>query len=114
MGVTVRKKRGKWLVFVNYNGQRKAKCVGERKTAAEQVKRILEARLALGDLAIFDEADSRVPTFDTYADRWLKEYAGIECKDSTADGYEGVVRNYLRPRFVPSFWMRSREMSSSG
>ena len=47
----------------------------------------------------FDETDSAVPTFNVFADRWLKEYAGIECKSSTAEGYEGVLRNYLRPRF---------------
>jgi integrase len=99
MGVTVRKKHGKWFVFVIFNGQRKSKCVGDSKAAADQVKRILEAKLALGDLAMFDETDSQVPTFNVYADRWVKEYAGIECKSSTAEGYEGVLRNYLRPRF---------------
>ena len=99
MGVTVRKRRGKWFVFVSHDGRRKAKCVGESKAAADKVKQILEAKLALGDLAVLDEPDAQVPTFDTYADRWLKEYAGIECKGSTAEGYEGVLRNYLRPRF---------------
>jgi integrase len=98
MGVAIRPKRGKWFVFVNYNGRRKAKCVGT-KAAAVKVKQILEAKLALGDLAVFEEIDTQVPTFDAYADRWLKEYAGIECKESTTDGYEGVLRNYLRPRF---------------
>ncbi len=99
MGVSVRKKRGKWFVFVNHNGRRKAKCVGTSKAAAEQVKRILEAKLALGDVGMFEETDAQVPTFDVYADRWLKEYAGIECKSSTKEGCEGVLRNYLRPRF---------------
>lgn len=99
MGVTVRKKNGKWFVFINYNGQRKAKCVGDSKAAAEHVKRILEARLALGDLGIFEEPDSQMPTFDTYADKWLKECAAVENKQSTAKGYKGVLRNYLRPRF---------------
>jgi hypothetical protein len=48
MGIRVRKKGGKWFVFVTYYGRRKAKCVGS-KAAAEEVKRILEAKLALGD-----------------------------------------------------------------
>jgi hypothetical protein len=48
MSVKVRKKGGKWYVFVHYQGKRKAKCVGTR-AAAEQVKRALEAKLALGD-----------------------------------------------------------------
>jgi len=65
---------------------------------AEQVRRQLEAKLALGDLAIFGDDEER-QTFGSYADKWLKDYARVECKTSTADGYEGVVEQYLRPRF---------------
>jgi integrase len=99
MGVTIRKKEGKWYVFVNQNGQRKAKCVGESRAAALQVKRILEAKLALGEIGVLDDDQSQVPTFGSFADGWLKDYARMECKSSTADGYEGVLRQYLRPRF---------------
>ena len=99
MGVTIKKKQGKWFVFVNYQGRRKAKCVGDSKAAAEQVKRILEAKLALGKCALFDESEIPNPTFNCYADQWLADYAAIECKDSTYRGYVGILRNYLRPRF---------------
>ena len=98
MGVKVRKRGGKWYVLVNYHGRRKAKCVGSRE-AAEQVRRQVEAKLALGDLSVLDTADDKRPSFDAYADGWLKDYARIECKTSTADGYEGVLEQYLRPRF---------------
>ncbi len=98
MGVTVRKRSGKWYVLVNYHGRRKAKCVGSRE-AAEQVRRQVEAKLALGDLSILNTTEDKKPTFNTYADGWLKDYARIECKTSTADGYEGVLEQYLRPRF---------------
>jgi integrase len=98
MGVKVRKKGAKWYVLVDYHGRRKSKCVGSRE-AAEQVRRQVEAKLALGDLSILDAADDKKPSFDKYADGWLKEYARIECKTSTADGYEGVLEQYLRPRF---------------
>jgi integrase len=98
MGVTIRKKGGKWFVFVNHKGRRKAKCVGG-KAAAEHVKRVLEAKLTLGDLGMFSEQDNQIPLFGVYADQWLKDYARIECKTSTADGYEGVLRQYLRPKF---------------
>jgi len=98
MGVKIRKRGGKWYVFVNYHGRRKAKCVGQSRELAEQVRRQLEARLALGDLALFD-TDDKIQTFGTYADKWLKSYARVECKTSTADGYEGVIEQYLRPRF---------------
>jgi integrase len=98
MGVKVRKKGGKWYVLVNYRGHRKAKCVGSRE-AAEQVRRQVEAKLALGDLSVLDPPEDKKPCFEMYADGWLKDYARIECKSSTADGYEGVLEQYLRPRF---------------
>jgi integrase len=98
MGVKVRKKGTKWYVVVDYHGRRKAKCVGSRE-AAEQVRRQVEAKLALGDLSVLDTADDKRPSFDAYADGWLKDYARIECKTSTADGYEGVLEQYFRPRF---------------
>ena len=98
MGVKVRKKGAKWYVVVDYQGRRKSKCVGSRE-AAEQVRRQVEAKLALGDLSILDTTDDKKPTFDVYADGWLKDYVRIECKTSTAKGYEGVLEQYLRPRF---------------
>ena len=30
---------------------------------------------------------------------WQKDYVRVECKTSTAKGYEGVLEQYLRPRF---------------
>ncbi|HKS76525.1 MAG TPA: hypothetical protein VJQ82_25150, partial [Terriglobales bacterium] len=44
-------------------------------------------------------SNRQAPTFNGYADDWMKSYARVECKTSTADGYEGVLRQYLRPRF---------------
>ena len=99
MGVTIRKKDGSWYVFVNHQGRRKAKRVGDSRAVAMQVKRALEAKLSLGDVGVFDDAEPSMPTFGDYADTWLKDYARLECKSSTADGYESVLRQYLRPRF---------------
>jgi integrase len=82
MGVTIRKKDGSWYVFVNHNGQRKAKRIGDSRAAAVQVKSALEAQLGLGDIGIFQETKSVVPTFGTYADLWMKDYARMECKPS--------------------------------
>jgi integrase len=101
VGVTIRKKQGQWFVFINHNGQRKAKCIGESRAAALQVKRVLEAKLALGDIGIFREAPSRTPTFGEYVGLWLKDHARLACKTSTIDGYESVLRQHLRPRFAP-------------
>jgi len=75
----------------------KTKMGGE---AAERVRREIEARLALGDVSFLTQHDNAVPVFGAFADRWLADYARVECKTSTADGYEGVLRQYLRPRFA--------------
>lgn len=58
-----------------------------------------EARLALGELSVLGSDADAVPSFGAYAAGWMKDYARVECKTSTADGYEGVLRQYLRPRF---------------
>jgi integrase len=99
VGVTVRKKQGQWYVFINHNGQRKAKCIGESRPAAIQVKRALEAKLALGDIGVLNSGGSQVPVFGDYADAWIKDHAKLVCKPSTIDGYESVLRQHLRPRF---------------
>jgi hypothetical protein len=99
MGVKIKKRGTKWYVYVYYHGKRKNRCVGTRE-AAERVRREIEARLALGDVSFLTQHDSGVPFFGAFADRWLAGYARVECKTSTADGYEGVLRQYLRPRFA--------------
>ena len=48
MGVKVRQKDGKWYVFINHHGQRKAKCVGDSKKAAEYWTDDVTARRGLG------------------------------------------------------------------
>ncbi len=98
MGVKIKKRGSKWYVYVNYHGKRKNRCVGTRE-AAEKVRREVEARLALGDVGFLNDSEVQTPTVGAYADKWLKDYARVECKTSTADGYEGVLLQYLRPRF---------------
>ena len=98
MGVTVRKKKGKWFVFVSHNGRRKAKSVGT-KAAAEKVKSILEAKLALGDVGVFDDTPAAMPSFKGYVERWMKEHVGVECKSSTKRSYEQLLRLHVTPYF---------------
>src|ERR1700694_1812542 len=97
MGVKIKKRGGKWYVFVNYDGQRKAKCVGSSRLIAEQVKRQLEAKLALGDLGFLSDSREE-PTFATYAEKWLKTDA-LRCKPSTVDFYRDYQGRYVVPRF---------------
>jgi hypothetical protein len=72
MGVKIRKRGGKWYVFVNYCGHRKAKCAGTSRKLAEEIKRQLEAKLALGDLGVLEAAEDKKPTFNAYAE-WVAE-----------------------------------------
>jgi integrase len=100
MGVTIRKKDGRWYVFINHRGERRAKRIGESRAAAVQVKRALEAKLAMGDLGMFEKDAPKSPLFGAYADVWLKDHARLACKASTVDGYESVLKQHLRPRFA--------------
>jgi integrase len=97
MGVKIRKRGGKWYVFVNYHGKRKAKCVGASRELAEQVRRQVEAKLALGDLGFLSEPSEGL-TFETYAEKWLKTEA-LRCKPSTVDFYRDYQERYIIPRF---------------
>src|SRR5260370_10799632 len=97
MGVKIRKRGGKWYVFVNYHGRRKAKCVGSSREVAEQVRRHLEAKLALGDVGFLVEASGL--TFEQYSQRWLREHAEVELKPSTVASYAQLLRLYVLPRF---------------
>jgi len=84
-------------VFVNYNGRRKAKCIGTSRELAERVRRQLEAKFALGDLGFLQEEEKI--TFGHYADRWLKQHAELHCKPSTIRGYKAVLRLHVRATF---------------
>ena len=59
----------------------------------------MEAKLALGELGLFEDAAPQMPTFGDYADLWMKNHARLVFKRSTASGYDGVLRQYLHPKF---------------
>jgi integrase len=98
MGVKIKKRGSKWYVYVHYRGRRKNRCVGTRE-AAEKVRREIEARLALGDMAFLRDGGRPVPTFRSYAEEWLGTYAEVECKPSTKRSYEQILRLHVTPRF---------------
>ncbi len=97
MGVTARKHKGAWWVFVNHRGQRKAKRVGERAAALELKARI-EARLSAGDLGILEKPGL---TFAEAADRWLEGYVKPCLKPRSYELYEMLARRYLLPTLGP-------------
>ena len=98
MGVKLRRRHGKWYLVIDYKGHRKSKCIGTSKAAAIEVRRKVEARLALGDLAVLDEGSEAV-TFTEYADKWLKEYAALHMKESSAGNTRGYLDRYVKPEF---------------
>jgi len=97
MGVKIRKRGGKWYVFVNYHGRRKAKCVGASRQLAEQVRRQVEAKLTLGDIGFLAEEHPQIPSLTDYADRWIRQYAELNCKPSTVYGYKQVLNERIKP-----------------
>jgi integrase len=96
VAVKVRQKKGKHWVVIDHRGQRKSKCIGDKRTA-EKVAKQIEARLALGDLGILDEGTRR--PFDEYYKAWLDSYVKAHCKDATYEVYETGFRLYLEPAF---------------
>src|SRR5260370_9155049 len=99
MGVKIKKRGGKWYIFVNYHGRRKAKCVGSSREVAEQVRRQLRGELRLGDLGFMGQDEKQVAAFKDYARHWLSSYAELECKPSTAYSYAQLLRLHVNPRF---------------
>ena len=100
MGVKIRQKvkgKGKpWWVFIVHNGKRTSKKVGD-KTAAEKVASEIRARLQLGDFNFEDEKP--IPTFKEYADSWRQTTAPANCKESTIENHERLLKNHILPVF---------------
>src|SRR5262249_20307887 len=110
MGVNVREKGGKFYVFINHNGQRKAKCVGSEKAALKVAEKI-EAKLTLGDFKIQTEMDKHVaPRLQQFYDKTLLPFWEATLQsDKTYECYEGVFRLYILPDLGE---MRIAEISS--
>jgi integrase len=65
MGVKLQKRKGKWYLFIHYNGKRKAKCLGTDRKLAESIRRQVEAKLVLGDLGVFGTEEQKLSTLHT-------------------------------------------------
>ena len=60
-----------------------------RPRTLRQIRRQLEAKLAQGDLALFNGGDKSQSFGSAQFFKWLKDYARVECKTSTASGCRG-------------------------
>ena len=100
MGVRVRERDGAWWVFINHQGKRKAKRIGEGdpgKRAAKEAAAKIQAKLALGDVGILEtHRKQAVPTFGEVAKEWERVTAP-DWKPSTAITYGNILRNRLLP-----------------
>src|SRR5262245_11022833 len=117
MSVKVRKRGGKWWVFVHHQGRRRAKCIGTQR-AAQVVAERLTAQLVLGESRLWessaersarDDAERRQQAaasavaqqlrFPEYFAQWVRTHVAVDLKTSTAKGYDSAYRRYLRPQF---------------
>jgi integrase len=100
MGVTVKQKvKGKgnpWWVFINQQGKRKSKMIGD-KQSAERVAAEIRTKLKLGEFKIDD--DKRLPMFREYANKWLEGYIGVLRRESTRERYQGILDKHIYPVF---------------
>ena len=97
MGVLVRERDGAWWIFINHQGQRKAKRIGEGeagKKAAKQVAEKIQARLALGESAL---PSSQPPvTLNEYASTWLAHIQQVR-KHTTHEDYQKRLDQWILP-----------------
>jgi integrase len=96
MSVLVREKdpkSGIYWVFINHQGRRRAKKIGDRKTANSIAKEV-RTKLAAGDLGVLIETKP-MPLLREYAQQWLNGHAKTSCKYSTWHRYEMCLRVHL-------------------
>lgn len=99
MGVQVREKpngSGIWWIFINHHGKRKSKRVGTNKIEVVRLAKIIEGRLAAGDLGMGDlEKKTVVKTIEEYAAIWLATTVPATLKPSTQSDYHCIVRKHI-------------------
>lgn len=98
MGVTVKFHRGAWWIFINHQGRRRSKKVGDRETALRVAQEIRE-RLARAAFHL-PSAEGRGRTLNTYSEDWLKQ-ARQNLKASTVAFYEGHLDQHILPTLGP-------------
>lgn len=80
-------------MFVNHQGHRKAKRIGDRETALKVAKSVRE-RLARGDLNLEAAADDQ--TLQTFSESWMKTAAG-NLKACTVTFYQMHLDSHILP-----------------
>ena len=105
MGITVREKEkgsGVFWVFINQNGVRKSKKIGDQ-SLANQVAEKINARMVLGEFDISapkKQSKNRL-TFQDAAALWMADYIERFRLPSTVERYEGTLRLHINPVLGP-------------
>ncbi len=98
MAVKVRERpkgSGIYWIFINHQGKRKSKKIGDEGPAQEVSKKI-EAKIVLGDVGILNEAP-KIPTFKECAELWFA--LPHDWKESTRELYDMHYRKHILPHF---------------
>jgi integrase len=98
VGVRVRLFEGSWYVFINHKNKRRAKKIGtgpEAKKRAEEAARLIQARLAVGDLGVIEQTPQ--VTLQDYAKTWLEDHVALNLKGGTHRVYQGIFTNHWLP-----------------
>jgi integrase len=100
-----RERNGAWWVYIDHNGKRKAKRVGEGKQgkkAAELAATKIAARLAEGGPIALEPPTPtpEAPTFAAIAEEWLQKYPALHAiRPATLDNYRSFTMRHLVPAF---------------
>jgi integrase len=99
MAVKVRERpkgSGEWWVFIDHQGNRKAKKIGRDKKLAQEVAKKIAAKLTLGDMGITEDKPI-IPLFKDYAELWLHGYIKGLRRHSTFTRYQDILTRYIYP-----------------
>ena len=100
MGVSVRQKpkgSGVWWIFIEHNGNRKAKKIGRNKKFANKLARKIEEELVLIDLGYIDKKETN--EFEKYAKKWISRSVPAKCKPATIRSYKQLLEQHVLPVF---------------
>ncbi|MBW2610226.1 MAG: site-specific integrase [Deltaproteobacteria bacterium] len=96
MGVKVRERpkgSGAWWIFIDHQGKRKSKKIGNDEDLARDVAEKIKAKLVLGELDLSKK--DNCPTFKAYAEKWLK--LPSDRKESTMENYKDNLKRHVYP-----------------
>ena len=98
MAVNVREKpkgSGVYWIFINHQGKRKSKKIGDKKLAVDVAKKI-EAKLTLGDLDL-QINKKETTSFRDFSTLWLEGYIKPLRRQSTYERYRDMLTRHVYP-----------------